>query len=111
METHPRRRGYNSSRPVRIDEVQPLWRYVLGVLEEATALNLVLIDGDGFSVEVYTGPFGPDPSVRNGVFITDGIRVHNLDGFDELYEVLYFLGKLCVLRGTFLRRDQSTEGV
>ena len=102
---------YCSSRPVRIDEVQPFWGDVLGVLEEATALNLVLIDGDGFGLKVYTGPFGPDPPVRDAVFITDGFRVDKLDGFDELDEVLHFLRKLRMLRRTFLRWDKSTEDV
>jgi len=81
------------------------------VLEEVTALNLVLIGGDGLSVEAYTGPFGPDPPVRNTVLVTDGLGVHKLDGFDELDEVLHFLRKLCVLRRTFVGWDQSTESV
>jgi len=100
-----------SFRPVGIDEVQPFWGDVLGVLEEATTLNLVFIHRDGFRLEVYPGPFGPDPPIRNGIIITNGFRVHELDRFDELDEVLHFLRKLRVLRRAFLRWDQSTERV
>jgi len=104
-ETHP------SLRPVRIDEVQPFWGDILGVLKEATTLDLVLIHRNGFSLEVYTSPFSPDPPVRNAVLIADGFRVHKFDSFDELDEVLDLLRELRVFRRAFLRWDQSAERV
>lgn len=74
-------------------------------------MNLVLVHRNGLSVEVYACSFGPDPPIRNTVRVINGIRVDQFDGLDELDEVLHFLREPRMVRRTFLRWDQSAEGV